>query len=78
MVGKPPSPWPLHVPSRYDIGAIPGCTADADADDDEDGAGVGVGLSIVLQLDLLLLFLGGLDIALGFTFAFPPLFFFNH
>lgn len=53
MVGKPPSPWPLHVPSRYDIGAIPGCKADAD----EDGGGVGVGLSIFLQLDLLL-FLG--------------------
>ena len=56
MVGKPPSPWPLHVPSRYDIGAIPGCKADAD--EDGGGGGVGVGLSIFLQLDLLLLFLG--------------------
>ena len=58
MVGKPPSAWPLHVPSRYDIGAIPGCKADAD----EDGGGVGVGLSIFLQLDLLLLFLAKMGI----------------
>ena len=46
MVGKPPSPWPLHVPSRYDIGAIPGCKADAD----EDGGGVGVGVLPLLFL----------------------------
>lgn len=26
-MGNPPSPWPLHVPSRYESGAIAGCTA---------------------------------------------------
>lgn len=80
MVGKPPSPWPLHVPSRYDIGAIPGCTADADADADEDGGGVGVGLSIFLQLDSLLLFLGysfGIYICFS-TFVFFSVFFFYY
>ena len=39
MVGKPPSPWPLHVPRRYDINAMPGCMAAADG-------GVGVGVDI--------------------------------
>lgn len=27
MVGNPPSPRPLHVPSRYESGAIAGCIA---------------------------------------------------
>lgn len=26
MVGKPPSPWPLHVPSNHEIGLIAGWT----------------------------------------------------
>ena len=30
MVGNPPSPSPLHFPSKYEMGAIAGCSGGGD------------------------------------------------
>lgn len=30
-MGKPPSPWPLQVPNKYESGSTTGCTAPAPA-----------------------------------------------